>query len=142
MARAGFTLVEGLVILAILAVVSGSCFTVMARLIPSAHLNHATRSLISLCRHGRIEAIKTNRRVHLTCDSTANVCRLTTAGGNRLIAEIDFSTLEHSITITKSLKTDFTGRGRATRTGTVVVCNAAGETRSVVVRLSGGVTIK
>lgn len=138
----GFTLVECLVILAILSVVSALCYTTLARLIPSAHLGYATRSLVSLCRHARLEAIKSNSRVHLACDSTAGICTLSGKDDGRLIAEVDFSQMKHGISLGKSLNTDFTGQGRVTRAGTIPVRNAAGETRSVVVRLSGGVVTR
>jgi type IV fimbrial biogenesis protein FimT len=138
----GLTLVECLVALTIVSIVSGLGYMTMARLIPAAHLGHATRSLVSLCRHARIEAVKTNSRMRLTCDSVANVCRLSAKDDGRLIAHVDFSQMGHGISLGSSLDTSFTGRGRATRAGTVPVRNAAGETRSVVVRLSGGVVTR
>ena len=138
----GFTLVECLVVLGILSVVSALSYTTLTRLIPAAHLRYATRSLVSLCRHARLEAIKTNSRVHLACDSTVGICRLLARDDGRLIAEVDFSQMQYGISLGKSLNTDFTGQGRATRAGTVPVRNAAGETRSVIIRLSGGVVTR
>ena len=138
----GFTLVETLAVLAVFSILACIFAATLSRLVPAANLNHASRALVSLCRHARLEAIRTNGRTRLDCDSAANACSLTDRGNNRALSTLNFSELQHGISITRSFTTDFTSTGRATRAGTLTVRNAAGTTRSVVIRVSGGVVTR
>jgi len=138
----GFTLVEILTVLAVFSILACIFSATLSRLIPSAHLNHASRALVSLCRHARLEAIRTNGRTRLDCDSAANACSLTDRENSRALSTLNFSELQHGIAITRSFTTDFTSAGRATRAGTLTVRNEAGTTRSVVIRISGGVVTR
>lgn len=138
----GLTLVETLVALSVFSILACIFAATLFRLIPAAHLNHASRALVSLCRHARIEAIRTNGRTRLDCDSAANTCSLTDRENNRALSTLNFSGLQHGIAITRSFTTDFTSAGRATRAGTLTVRNEAGATRSVVIRVSGGVVTR
>lgn len=138
----GFTLTECLVCLAVLGIVVWLCTATLVRLIPRERLNHAARTVVALCRQARIEAIKTNRRMNLECDSAANICRLTDSGTGRLVDSVDFAKPEYGVIMTRSFRTNFSGRGNAAPAGKVVIRNDAGDTRSITVRTSGGVVTK
>ena len=138
----GFTLAECLVILAIVAIVTGLCATTLSRLIPSAHLSHASRAIVSLCRQGRLEAIRTNARIRLVCDSPANICRLSRGDSGALLSEVNFAAMGQGIILTRPCNLTFSATGRAAPAGTVTVRNGAGESRSVTIRTSGGVVTK
>ncbi len=138
----GFTLAECLVCLAVLGMVAWLSTTTLTRLIPQERLNHAARTVVALCRQARIEAIKTNRRIYLDCDRTANICRLTDSGTGRLVDAADFTKPEYGIIMDKSFRTNFSGRGNAAPAGKVVLRNDAGDTRTITVRTSGGVVTR
>lgn len=138
----GFTLAECLVVLAIVAILAGLCATALSRLIPSAHLSHASRAIVSLCRQGRLEAIRTNARTRLVCNRTANTCRLSRRDNGVLLNEVNFKAMGQGITVTRPCNVTFSATGRAAPAGTVTVRNGAGESRSVTIRASGGVVTK
>ena len=138
----GFTLAECLVVLAIVAILTGLCATALSRHIPSAHLSHASRAIVSLCRQGRLEAIRANAHIRLVCDSTANICRLSRGDNGALLNEVNFTAMGQGITVTRPCNVTFSATGRVAPAGTVTVRNGAGESRSATIRTSGGVVTK
>lgn len=137
----GFTLVECVVVLAILGAVTLAGVATLSPYIPSARLAHAARSIVSLCRHARTEAIRSNRMIRLDCQSTANTCSLHDGESSESFKTVNFTEIG-GVTLARSFTTSFNGRGRASRAGTVSVAIEGGETRSVVVRTSGSVVTR
>jgi type IV fimbrial biogenesis protein FimT len=139
MEPAGVTLIELLVILSILAILTGLSATALFSWLPRANLSRASRTIVSMAQDAKVEAIKRNEQMQFNCNSTANVCEVRISGSGSVLKRFDLGTLGSRIVLTSSLNTNFNSRGRATSAGTISMQNNAGDTRSVVVRTSGSV---
>jgi prepilin-type N-terminal cleavage/methylation domain-containing protein len=135
----GFTLLETLVVLAILAVLTGVCGMTFLSALPEAEMNRAVRTIVSMCRHARLEAIKRNEQIRFQCDMQRNTCEIRVRADNTLLRRFDLSDLRNLVTHAKSFTTHFNGLGRASVAGTVTIQNNTGLTRTVTVRPSGSV---
>lgn len=135
----GFTLLETLVVLAIVAVLTGVGGTALLRALPGAEMDRATRTIVSVCRHARFEAIKRNERIRLQCDMQSNTCEVRVRSDDTLLRRFDLSELRNRVQHAKSFTTHFSGTGRASVAGTVTIRNDTGLSRTVTVRPSGSV---
>jgi type IV fimbrial biogenesis protein FimT len=135
----GYTLLETLVVLAIMAVLAGICRSALLSILPEAEMNRAARTIVSMCRHARFEAIKRNEKIQFQCDMEQNTCEISVPGDNTLLRRFDLSLLRNNVASTKSFTTHFNGQGRATVGGSVTLHNNTGLTRKVIVRPSGSV---
>jgi len=135
----GYTLLETLVVLVIMAVLAGLCGTALLSILPEAEMNRAARTIVSMCRHARFEAIKRNEKIRFQCVKAENTCEISVPGDNTLLRRFDLSLLRNSIANTKSFTTHFNGQGRATVGGSVTLQNNTGLMRKVIVRPSGSV---
>jgi type IV fimbrial biogenesis protein FimT len=135
----GFTVLETLVVLAIVAILTGICGTALLAALPGAEVNRAARTIVSMCRHARFEAIKRNAQIRFGCDTKQNACEIRVRGDNTLLRRFDLSDLRSQVTHTKSFTTHFNGLGRASVAGSVVIKNNTGLSRTVKVRPSGSV---
>jgi type IV fimbrial biogenesis protein FimT len=135
----GFTLVETLVVLAIVAILAGVGGTALLRALPVAEMNRATRTIVSMCRHARLEAIKRNERIRFHCDMQSNTCEVRVRSDDTLLRRFDLSELRNRVQYAKSFTTHFSGTGRASVAGTVTIRNDTGLSRTVTVRPSGSV---
>lgn len=135
----GFTLLETLVVLAIVAVLTGVGGTALLRALPGAEMDRATRTIVSMCRHARFEAIKRNERIRLQCDMQSNTCEVRVRSDDTLLRRFDLSDLRNRVEHTKSFTTHYNGLGRASVAGTITLQNNTGLSRTVTVRPSGSV---
>lgn len=135
----GFTLVESLVIIAIVAILATLSGTALMRWIPQSNLSRASRTIVSMAHHAKVEAIKRNQAVSFSCNNATNTCLVALTDGS-VIRNFDISALQSNVSLTASENATFTGRGRlntgATRTFTVT--NSAGA-RTVQILSSGTV---
>jgi type IV fimbrial biogenesis protein FimT len=138
----GFTLLETLVVLAIVAVLTGICGTALLAALPGAEVNRAARTIVSMCRHARFEAIKRNEQIRFHCDMQQNTCEIRVRGDNTLLRRFDLADLRSQVTQAKSFTTHFNGIGRASVAGTVTIQNNSGLSRTVTVRTSGSVVTR
>ena len=138
----GYTLAETLVVLAIVAVLAGIGGPALISALPGAEMNRATRTIASMCRHARFEAIKRNADIRFNCDMQKNICEIRVRDDGTLLRRFDLNNLRYSIGQAKSFTTHFTGLGRATVAGTVTLQNNTGLSRAVTVRPSGSVVTK
>ncbi|NCD35503.1 MAG: hypothetical protein EOL87_19130 [Spartobacteria bacterium] len=74
----GFSLVETLVILVIIAILAGFSGTALFSWMGRADLKRAARTIASLCQTARIEAIKRNTQVAVVFNGAANTCSVYT----------------------------------------------------------------
>ena len=135
----GYTLLETLVVLAIVAVLAGICGTALFSFLPEAEMNRAARTIVSMCRHARFEAIKRNEKIRFQCVKTKNTCEISVSGDDTLLRHFDLSLLRNNVASTKSFATQYNGQGRASVAGSVTLQNNTGLTRKVTVRPSGSV---
>ena len=137
----GYTLVEALVVLAIGAVLAGIGGPALISALPGAEMDRAARTIVSMWRHARFEAIKRNEQIRFQCDMGQNVCEVRVRGDNTLLKRFDLNRLRN-IAHAKSFTTHFNGIGRASVAGTVTIQNTSGLSRTVTVRPSGSVVTK
>lgn len=138
----GHTLLETLVVLAIAAVLAGVSGTALISALPGAEMNRAVRTIVSMCRHARLEAIKRNEQIRFLCDMPQNTCEIRVCSDNTLLRRFDLSSLRNHVAHTKSFTTHFNGLGRASVAGTVNIKNNTGLSRMVTVRPSGSVVVE
>jgi len=113
----GFTLVEIMVVLAIMAILMGLSAMALSTYLPYSNLKRATRTIISLCQLARMEAIKRNTNVAVVFNAANRTCAVYTEDGpdnnwstendNELFRRFSLSELQGGI--------DF-GHGAATKT--------------------------
>jgi len=135
----GFSLVEVLVVVAILAILAGFTGTALMKWIPHSNLTRAARTVVSMAQFAKEEAIKRNQSVNFNCNSTTNACTVLVGGNATRI--FDLSTLGSNVILTTSPRLAFNGRGRASSANNVwaaTITNSAG-TRSVRVRTTGSI---
>lgn len=138
----GFTLLETVVVLAVVAVLTGIGGPALVSALPGAEMDRATRTIVSMCRFARFEAIKRNEQIRLQCDMQKNSCEIRVRGDNTLLRRFDLNGLRNSVAHTKSFTTHFNGLGRASVAGTITLKNNTGLSRTVTVRTSGSVVTK
>ena len=134
----GFSLVELLVLLAIIGILAGLSGTALMKWIPQSNLKRAARTIVSMCQDARIEAIKRNQQVNVNCDKDGNSCVVRLADGS-IYRQFYLSTLRSGVHLTSSLNTNFNSRGRASTSGPIPIKNNAEKTLTITVRSSGSI---
>jgi prepilin-type N-terminal cleavage/methylation domain-containing protein len=138
----GYTLLETLVVLAVVAVLAGIGGPALLSALPGAEMDRATRTIVSMCRYARFEAIKRNEEIRLQCDMQQNTCEIRVRDDSTLLRRFDLNGLRNSVAHTKSFTTHFNGLGRASVAGKITFENNTGLSRTVTVRPSGSVVTK
>jgi len=139
----GFSLVEMLVILAVIAILAVISGTALMKWIPQANLKRGARTIVSMAQFARVEAIKRNEDVSLNC--TGNTCVVTLLSDNTQLRKFDLSSLKSGVHLTSSLVTLFTNRGRlpyGTSGGSISIKNNAEKTLTIEVHPSGSIVTK
>lgn len=77
----GFTLVEIVVVLAIIGILMGLSAMALSTYLPYSNLKRATRTIISLCQLARMEAIKRNTNVAVVFNAAGRTCSVYTEDG-------------------------------------------------------------
>lgn len=126
-------------VLGVVAILTTLCGTSLLSALPGAEMDRATRTIVSMCRHARFEAIKRNEQIRLQCDMLRNTCEIRVRDDNTLLRLFDLNGLRNSVAHTKSFTTHFNGLGRATVAGSITIRNNTGLSRTVTVRPSGSV---
>lgn len=150
----GFSLVELIVIMAIASILVGLSGMALFSHMGKSDLKRAVRTVASLCRTARIEAIKRNSPVAFVVDNATDSFSVYIENGdgdwntipdNTLMRRFNLSDIRSKIDIsglTKSLFI-FSANGRSsTPDGTIILKNEAGDSISIIVRNSGSVVTK
>lgn len=134
----GFSLIEVLVVVAIISILAGMSGTALMKWLPEANLKRAARTIVSMCQDARVEAIKRNQQINFSCSNATNTCVVSFTNGTAL-RQFDLSIIGSGVRLSDSLNTSFTSRGRALTAGTIPIINNAASTLSVTVRASGSI---
>ena len=137
----GFSLVEILITLAIIAILAGISGTALMKWIPQANLKRAARTIVSMCQDARVEAIKRNAQVTFNCADNACEVRLVDAP-NTLLKQFNLSSLKGGVQLKADYATTFNSRGRATPTQNIEIKNNAEKILTVTIRTSGSIVTK
>lgn len=132
----GFSLVELLILVAIISIIAGISGMALMKWIPQANLKRAARTVVSMCQDARVEAIKRNERTSINC--TGNTCVVRLEDGTSF-RRFDLSVLRSGVHLNGSFQTTFNSRGRASIAGSIPIQNNAGNTLTVRVRTSGSI---
>lgn len=81
-AHSGFTIVEILTVLAILALLVGMSTAALSSYLPQADLKRASRTIVGICQKARNEAIKRNSSVAVVFDNATQSCTLYVESGD------------------------------------------------------------
>jgi prepilin-type N-terminal cleavage/methylation domain-containing protein len=139
----GFSLVEILVILAIISILAVISGTALMKWIPQANLKRGARTIVSMAQFARVEAIKRNENVSLNC--TGNTCLVTLPSDNTQLRKFDLTTLQSGIQLNNAFSTVFTNRGRlpyGDPGGSIIIQNNAANTLTIEVQPSGSIVTK
>jgi Tfp pilus assembly protein FimT len=77
----GFSLVEALVILAIIGILMGLSAMALSNYLPYSNLKRAARTIVSMMQTARMEAIKRNTRVAIVFNNATQGCTIYTSPG-------------------------------------------------------------
>ena len=137
----GFSLVEILITLAIIAILAGISGTALMKWIPQANLKRAARTIVSMCQDARVEAIKRNQPINVSCNSTANTCVVTIDGSTT--RQFNLSIIGSGVKLDNSVELTFNSRGRRPfanpNDGIITISNNAAKSLAVTVRTSGSI---
>lgn len=135
----GFSLIEILVVVAIIAILAGLSGNALMRWIPESNLKRGARTIVSICQDAKVEAIKRNEQVSMTCNSTTNSCEARLPSTNTVFRRFDLNTLQSNVALTNTFTTNFNSRGRSSASGNMIIQNNVGRTLTVTVRTSGSI---
>ena len=137
----GFTLLELLVVLAILAILGAVAIPVWSVLLPAFALNGAARQIQSELHRIKRQAISENVTFRLAFSETEDNYTIERVGGTT--TQQGIKPLPDGIDIRNTITLGFTSRGTATpgTGGTVKLCNSNGRGTNIVVNSTGRVRI-
>ena len=140
----GFSLVEVLVIVAIIGILAGMTGTALMKWLPQANLKRAARTIVSMCHDARVEAIKRNERMNVICNNATDTCVVQFVANGTVNRQFNLSNLGSGVKLTDTLDVTFTGRGRVDTTDpnadpNATITNNADRTLTVTVRTSGSI---
>ena len=137
----GFSLVEMLIIVAIIGILAGISGMALMKWIPQANLKRAARTIVSMCQDARVEAIKRNQAVNFNC--TNSICQVRLAAApSTILKQFNLSSMKGGVQLTSNYATTFNSRGRATPSQDIEIKNSAERILTVTIRTSGSIVTK
>ncbi len=146
--QSGFTLIEMMIVLAIMAIFAGIAIPNYLAYLPKSRLNGAARQVMGDLMLARMQAVSQNCDVAVTFASGNPEYEIWTDSNNDGIKDSGEVTTKNihpnyydvSISSTNNIK--FSSRGTANPFGTIDLINTAGLTKKVNVRITGSVKIE
>ncbi len=145
--QAGFTLIELMVVIAILGVLAGIGIPSYITYLPKSRLNGATSTIMADLMGARMKASKLNRKVKVyfidshqyrICDDADNNGTVGSTEGDAVLKDIQ---AEYSdVSFSANRDPIFSPRGTASNFGSIVVTNSSG-TKTLAVSITGIVRI-
>jgi prepilin-type N-terminal cleavage/methylation domain-containing protein len=129
----GFTLVELMIAIALIAVIAGFAVPQFGRIIDNNRVVSTSNSIVGLLNYSRSEAVRRGERV--TATSASNTMQATVASSGTVIREIEEASGDLSIS-TGSVT--FRANGLTTSTGNVTFNVCAGEADGTSVTVTPG----
>lgn len=135
----GFTLIEIVFVLAIMAVLAAIALPNWGTLLPTYHLNSAARQVQSELHRAKSRAVAENTRYDLVFSATGFVIKknTNTCDSPSYASGTESRSLPEGVSISSSNTLCFTPRGTSNG-GTVSLCNNKGAGKNVVVLSSSG----
>lgn len=145
--KAGFTLVEVMIVIAVFAIMAAVAIPAFMSLLPGMRLNGAARQVMGDLMDARMKAVKLNQRTKVFFDGNGYEYEIwndadnggTVADDEGDDVERNIQTDYHDVTLSKTADPVFQARGTATGT-TVTVSNSSGK-KYVKVAITGRVKI-
>ncbi|WP_188093648.1 GspH/FimT family pseudopilin [Marinobacter salinexigens] len=131
----GFTLIELMVVIALIAIIAGFAVPQMGRLIENNRVVSTTNSVVGMLNYSRSEAIRRGALVKVT--ASANTLTSTLSGDGTVLRVMEPA--EGGTTISNGTL-DFRANGLASAAVTFTVCSGDAEGRQVGVTVGGRIS--
>ena len=141
--HAGFTLIELIVMLAIIATLTGIAVPIYLTYIPKARLNGAVRMVITDLMAARMKAVKLNTRTqvffindhqYMICDDANHDKKVMKGEGNAQLRDIQRE--YGDVTLSANNEPKFLPRGSATNLVSIILTNPGGS-KKVTIAITG-----
>ena len=137
----GMTLVEVLVVAAIISIIGGISGLFLLKYLPEYHLRSAASALSQDIRQTQIGALRSIRTWNLTFD-VPNNRYIITDSGTGIIKTVNLSSFGDRITLVAANSTSFTAEGTTQNQASIVISNSLGKTMQTDILLSGTVRVR
>jgi prepilin-type N-terminal cleavage/methylation domain-containing protein len=139
--QSGLTFIELMIVLGVLAILSGLAVPAIFSWLPNHRLGGAARDVLSLVERARLTAVRDNGNATVNFQLGGAQCTAsvngTTFGDETLPGDVRFS----GVTFTGQTL-QFDGQGMPSEGGTITLSNRQGATRSIVVSFGGNASIQ
>jgi type IV fimbrial biogenesis protein FimT len=144
--KAGFTLVEVMIVIAVFAIMAAVAIPAFMSLLPGMRLNGATRQVAGDLMAARMNAVKVNKDTQVIFDDDNDKYQVwydEDGDGNKdLITEKYIQTNYHDVTVSSNNNPIFHPRGTATNLPTITLLSTSGAgSKRITISIAGRVKI-